>query len=209
MKKLTSLIFLSLIFAYVVTAQKNTRATEISIYGGIQNPIEVALLDFNGSGAADVFRSGFSAGAAIERSGKFFGIKLSSEYLNNGLKSIDWYQYKGNLLTSYNKGQMTFRLTSSDNPTSLKFGLGAGFLIQRVPEIFIMYDFVTDDGLTEQTFGAENTFTISLCSSLNYTYPINEHWNIMAQVVLDGVTYYGDIESALLFNTNIGMTYRL
>lgn len=207
---------LIIVFALLITiislgiAQDKNHKSAISFFAGVQNPIEVTLLDLNGNGPKDIFKIGTSFGVSYEINRKFLGIKLTSDYLYNALKNTEIKTFENGLHSSYHKGFITFSLNKFSSKSSVKIGLGPGILFQRLPANEVAFDVTGEDGnieLLQFSNPIDHYATLAACSFLSISHPVNDRFSIVGNINTDGVIYYGDEESAIFANANIGLSY--
>ncbi len=211
MKHLINTVFLSISLVTAICGQHSINRNEVGISIGIQNPNEFELLNFASSGSddssPDVFKVGASIGLYYEYNRRWLGLHLASHYHHNRLRSIpNSYEYLEDLQSSYNRALLTLKVFNRKK-INLRLGAGLGAQLYKEPDLHIFYDFVTDDGETDAILEGEFSFTAAACSSILITIPINDQFNFKANTISDLVLFYGDVETALLWSTNIGLSY--
>lgn len=207
--KSLQITIIPIIFLINISAAQNGISSEINIYAGTHNPLEFRIIDINGTGAKNYFRRGITAGLEYSISKRWLGFNAFLEYLHTPTASLGNTSFKNDINSLFLKGNTFINFLPNNVKFDLCMGGGIGVLRSHVPESFVKFDTVLDDGSTGIVNSKAIHYSLSLSTNISLSYAINDKWAIKGNVSNDIIPEYAGIESALLNSINIGLTYHL
>jgi len=192
-------------------AQEFEKYFTVTAFGGIQNPMEFALIDLNGNVPKERFSPGLMTGVELGAEWKRISLTFQSSYMHNTLTHESIIEGQNTNMHTLNfNSKFWLSLLKPDSKFRLKIGAGFGLPISKLPEQkFRFYDNVYDQGFEEYTSPAETTTTVTLSSGVSLIYAINKTFSIYSAFSNDMSVLYADLEPAIITSANVGLTYRI
>lgn len=207
-KSLLTPIIVVLGFTQVFT-QIFEKHTELSVFTGVQNPREYAILDFSGSGPRESFDPGPLVGIGIKRNGKRISLGLRGTYMHNQLKDISDVEQNLSLHNFSFRGDFWINLLNPDSKFRIELGVGIGGIVFRHPGYTYIWDEYTDFPGRVDVTEPYWSYTFGLNSGTNLYYNLSKKMSIFAAIGNDFALYYGDEETAIQTSIAIGLAHKL
>jgi hypothetical protein len=209
MKRYVILLVLAISCVNQTIGQEFVSHTSLSLFAGIQNPVEVTILDFSGNGSRDLFNPGSMVGIGVNFVEKRYTLNMRGTYGHNKMKNFSAVEQNSNLHNFSFRGDAWLNVLNPDSKFRLEVGVGLGMFFFRHPgSTYFASEETSVPGLA-YVQEPHNVSAFSLNNGINLNYAVSKRFDLFGALGNDLVLPYADEVVAVLRAAAVGVNYKL